>query len=127
MKPGNVAQIEHRELQSKSAEKFSLSAVLSDLAGFKDLFIHHEILPPGRRSSSPHAHSHREEMIFVLEGEPTAHSGDQAFKMKPGDFLALPPGQDHFHFIENETQHEVRLLVVASNPKDDRVIYPHTE
>jgi uncharacterized cupin superfamily protein len=122
--PKNIADLNHRELQSsKTGEKFSLSAALSDSFGFKDVFIHHEIIPPGRRSSSPHAHTHREEMIFVLEGAPVAHVGSESYQLKPGDYLGFPPGRENTHVVENPTSEPVKLLVIASNPAEDEVLY----
>jgi len=124
MKSLNVENLEHRELVNRTGtEKFSLSAALSDLVGFKDVFIHHEVLPPGRRASSSHAHSHREEMIFVLRGTPTAFLKGKSMDLRPGDFIGFPPGSDNFRFVENRTEQDVTLLVIASNPKEDRVIY----
>jgi hypothetical protein len=40
-----LGAVEHRELRSaRSGETFSLSALLSDLVGFKGVFVHHEII-----------------------------------------------------------------------------------
>jgi uncharacterized cupin superfamily protein len=122
----SVAETPHQELRSLSGEAFSLSAVLSEAVGFKDLFVHHEILPPGRRASGPHAHTHREEMIFVLEGFPVAHLGAKRLELKPGDYVGIAPGGEGLHFIENPSDGEVRLLVVASNPAGDQVRYPRS-
>jgi uncharacterized cupin superfamily protein len=124
LKPIHLSQLNHLELQSqKTGEKFSLSANLNEAFGFKDLFIHHEIIPPGRRASSPHAHSHREEMVVVLEGNPIAHLGSEHFQLKPGDFIGFRPGKENSHFVENPTSEEVKLLVIASSPVEDQVIY----
>jgi len=76
-KKQSVSELSHVKLQSKkTGEGFPLSAILSDPLGFKDIFVHHEIIPAGRRSSSPHAHSRREEMIYVLSGTVFAHSSN---------------------------------------------------
>lgn len=119
-----ISQLDHVELQSKkSGEKFSLSAVLSESLGFKDIFVHHEIIPPGRRSSAPHAHSRREEMIYVLSGTVTAHCGEQRHELIPGDFFGFEPSKLENHYVVNNSKAEARLLVIASNPKDDKVTY----
>ena len=90
MKINNIDDMVHVELvSSKSGEVFSKSAVLTELLGFKDIFVHHEILLPGRRSSAPHRHTLREEMAFILMGAPTAYLGDKIYKLKAGDFLGL--------------------------------------
>jgi uncharacterized cupin superfamily protein len=123
--PLNLKTLQHSELQSKNTgEKFSFSLIMSDCFGFKDVFIHHDILLPGRRSSSPHAHSHREELIYVVKGCPTAIFKDEKYRLTEGDFFGFPPGEDNCHYVVNESSEQVELLVVASNPPEDTVIYP---
>lgn len=120
----NFAELAHRELSSvKSGERFSLSAVLTDALGFKKIFVHHEVLPPGRRASAPHTHSSQEEMIFVLKGNPTAHIGDRATRLVPGDFIGFQPGTEKLHYVENSSTDEAELLVIASRDQGDHVHY----
>ncbi len=120
----SIKEIKHDELISKrTGEKFSLSAMLSDIFGFRDVFVHHEIIPAGRRSSSPHAHTHREEMIYVLSGSPDVFLQGEMKTLVPGDFIGFLPGRENIHCVVNNTKEDVRLLVIASNPKTDEVIY----
>lgn len=120
----NIAELAHRELSSaKSGEKFSLSAVLTDALGFKKIFVHHEVIPPGRRASAPHAHSSQEEMIFVLRGNPTAYIGDRAAMLAPGDFIGFQPSTEKLHYIENGSIDEAELLMIASRDQSDHVHY----
>lgn len=124
MKAYNVADIPHELLiSSKSGESFSSSAILSELFSCTKLFIHHEILSPGRRGSSPHRHTTQEEVVFVLEGFPTAHIGDKAITLKPGDVLGFPLDSQELHFMANETKSDVRYLVICSKETDDKVMY----
>ena len=51
-------------------ELMSIGAPLARLLGLGRIGIHHERLPPGRRTSYPHAESAEEEFAFVLEGRP---------------------------------------------------------
>ncbi|HIB5425108.1 TPA: cupin domain-containing protein, partial [Klebsiella pneumoniae] len=53
-----------------SPERFSIGAPLGRGLRLNRLGIHHERLPPGRRTSYPHAESDEEEFIYVLEGYP---------------------------------------------------------
>jgi uncharacterized cupin superfamily protein len=119
----NVSDLQHEQLiSSKSGEMFSRSAILTELLSCRKIFVHHEILSPGKRASSPHRHKIQEEMIFVLEGFPTACLGNQTQQLKPGDFLGFKPGSRELHYIENTTQENVRFLVICSNEEDDQVI-----
>ncbi len=124
MRALNIHSLEHRELQSsRTGEKYSLSLDISELVGCKDFFVHHEIIPPGRSASAPHSHSHREEMVVVLEGTPTAHLSGKTFPLKTGDFMRFPPGSENVHFVRNESDAPARILVIASNPETDQVMY----
>ena len=55
-----------------SNERFSVGAPLARRLGLGRIGIHHERLPPGRRTSYPHAESDEEEFVYVLEGYPEA-------------------------------------------------------
>lgn len=115
----NISDLEHQQLSSSSGEIFSKSAILSELFSYRKIFIHHEILSPGKRASSPHRHTAQEEMIFVLEGFPTAHLGNQAEQLKPGDMIGFKPGSKELHYIENTTDRDVRFLVICSKETDE--------
>lgn len=124
----SFAKLIHHELvSSKTGEKFSHSAVLSEYLGIKNLFVHHEILPPGRRASAPHSHSKREEMIIVLKGRAIAHRGGQHFELSPDDFLGFQAGDSELHWIENTSSQDVHLLVIATASPGDEVLYHRTE
>ena len=124
VKAYNINTLEHTELvSSTSGEVFSKSAILSELFAHRDIFVHHEIIPPGKRSSSAHTHTLREEMVFILQGSATVHFGDQILQLQPGDFIGFKPNSTELHFIENKTVEEVRLLVICSNPTNDQVVF----
>jgi len=124
----NVNALSHEQLvSSKTGEVFSKSAVLTELFSCQKLFVHHEILSPGKKASAPHRHTTQEELIFVLDGFPTAHLGDQAVRLTPGDFVGFNPGSEDLYFIENTTNEDVRFLVICSKQKDDHVIFQQAE
>ena len=60
--------------------------------GLSRIGINYEILRPKDRSSWPHAHSHDEEFIFILEGNPDMWIDGEIYPLKPGDCIGLPPG-----------------------------------
>jgi uncharacterized cupin superfamily protein len=124
MKIYNLGEIKHRELSSGSTpEMFSTSAALADLLGFKNICIFHDTVPPGRRSSLPHIHTRKEEMVFVLAGTPTLRLGDEVATLKPGDFVGFRPGEGPLHVLENHSDEDFQILVIASNPNDDVPLY----
>lgn len=116
----NIHSTTHQHLiSSKTGEHFSQSAILLNSP---NLFIHHEILLPNHRSSSPHTHTHREETILVLTGHPTLHLGSHSQSLKPGDFIHLPP-HSPLHTIENTSTSPCTLLVICSNPPTDQTLH----
>ena len=101
--------------------------MLTDELGLKDLFVHHEIIPPGRRSSGAHFHSRREEMVLVLEGQVTAWCNGAELALAAGDFAGFPPGSVNAHYLRNDSDAPARVLVICSNPPDDQVEYVATD
>ncbi|HDR2822314.1 TPA: cupin domain-containing protein [Enterobacter bugandensis] len=108
-----------------SNELFSIGSPLARSLGLRRIGIHHERLPPGRRTSYPHAESDEEEFIYVLEGYPEAWINGYLWKLEPGDSVGFPAGTGVCHTFINNTEEEVRLLVVGeANKKHNRIYYP---
>ena len=110
------------------SELVSIGAPLGRMLVLTRLGIHHERLPPGRRTSYPHAESAEEEFVFVLEGEPGGWIDGHLHRLRPGDAVAIPAGTGIAHTVINDTDREARLLVVgeATNP-ENRIYYPLRE
>lgn len=122
IKSFNVRKTEHTSLVTPEGETLSNSLVLTNFFNFKDLFVHHEILDPGKRASRAHAHSHREEMIFILSGKCEINQGGIKAVLEEGDFVGVLPNSEPY-FISNNFKDEVKFLVICSNPKEDQVFY----
>lgn len=106
-------------------ELMSVGAPLGAFFGLTRLGIHHERLPPGRRTSLPHAESEEQEFVYVLEGEPDVWLDGHLHRLKPGDAVGFPAGTGIAHSFLNNTDSEVRLLVVGERPKaENRIVYP---
>lgn len=108
-----------------SGELHSIGSALGKRLGLTKLGIHHELLPPGRRTSWPHAESHEEEFVFVLEGHPDVWIDGYLHRLVPGDAVAFPSGTGIAHSFLNNTDREVRLIVIGERSKpENRVNYP---
>jgi uncharacterized cupin superfamily protein len=109
----------------RSDELLSIGSPFSRVFNFEKLGIHHEELPPGRRTSFPHAESAEEEFIFVIEGTPDAWIDGYLHRLGSGDGVGFLPGTGIAHTFINNTDKIVRLLVVgeASKP-ENRIVYP---
>ncbi|MGK9230823.1 cupin domain-containing protein [Inquilinus limosus] len=106
-------------------ERLSIGAPFGRHFGLTRIGIHHERLPPGRRTSYPHAESHEEEFVYVVEGTPDAWLDGVLHRLGPGDAVGFPAGTGQCHTFINNTEAEVRLLVVGETPKrENRIYYP---
>jgi uncharacterized cupin superfamily protein len=108
-----------------SDEVLSIATHLGRPLGLTRLGVRIERVPPGRRTSWPHAHSHEEELLYVLEGEPDVWVNGQVHRLKPGDVVGFPAGTGVAHTLINNGRADVRVLVVGENrPTEDKLIYP---
>jgi len=109
-------------------ELMGIGAPLARALGLTRLGIHHVRLLPGRRTSYPHAESAEEEFVFVVEGEPDVWIDGVLHRLRAGDAVAFPAGTGICHSFLNNTEDEVRLLVVGETAKaENRVRYPRNE
>jgi uncharacterized cupin superfamily protein len=106
-------------------ELLSISASFSPHFNLMQLGIHHEMLKPGRRTSWPHAEADEEEFVYVLEGEPDLWLDGHVRRLKPGDAAGFPIRTGIAHSFINNTDTDVRLLVVGqASLRRARVHYP---
>jgi uncharacterized cupin superfamily protein len=109
-----------------SDELMGIAAPFGPAFGLTKLGVDHLRLPPGRRTSLPHAHSSEEEFVFVIAGEPDVWINGDLHRLKPGDGVGFPAGTGIAHSFLNNTQSEVVLLVVGETGEGDehRLLYP---
>ncbi|MEM7131850.1 MAG: cupin domain-containing protein [Chloroflexota bacterium] len=111
----------------QSDEILSIASSFGRHMGLTRLGIHHELVPPGRRTSWPHAESDIDEFVYVIEGNPDVWLDGTLHRLSPGDGVAFPYGTGEAHTFLNNTESDVRLLVVgeksATRPKN-RLVYP---
>jgi uncharacterized cupin superfamily protein len=96
-----------------SDELTCISASFSPHFNLMRLGIHHERLLPGRRISWPHAEADEEEFVYVIEGNPDLWLDGHVKRLKPGDGVGFPAGTGLAHTFINNTETDVRLLVVG--------------
>jgi uncharacterized cupin superfamily protein len=108
-----------------SDERLTISASFSERFGLMRLGIHHERLKPGRRASWPHAEADEEEFVYVIEGEPDLWVDGYLKRLRPGDGVGFPAGTGIAHTFINNTDSDVRLLIVGeASRKRSRIHYP---
>ena len=86
---------EYSHVYPQSEEAMGPARSVGSAAGLVRLGINLQRLPPGRRSSWPHAESDEEEFVYVIEGEVDAWVDGELHRMLAGDFAAFPPAQEY--------------------------------
>ena len=90
----------HQQLQSKSTnEQYSLCYVISEALKSKQLFFHHDIIAPSKRSSAPHRHTHIEEVLYIIKENVTIIYNDQKQIVEKGSFILFDPIETNFHYL----------------------------
>ncbi len=108
-----------------SEEMLSISASYSNPFNLMRIGVHHERLPPGRRLCWPHTEADEEEFVFVIEGTPDLWLDGHVKRLSPGDGVAFPAGSGLAHTFMNNTEADVRMLVVGeASRRRSRVHYP---
>lgn len=101
-----------------------VATALGRLLGLERFGVNHETIEPGGRSSTPHAHSHEEEFVYVVDGHPTLWLDGHTKPLAPGDCAAFPAGTGIAHSFLNDSDAPIRLLIIGLPHPDDRVFYP---
>lgn len=116
---------EHTHVYPQSTEPMGPTRRLGKAAGLERIGINIQRLPPGTRSSWPHAEENEEELVYVLEGEVDAWIDGEVHRMRRGDLAAFPAGTGIAHCFINNTREEVVLLVGGeAAKKGSRIFYP---
>jgi uncharacterized cupin superfamily protein len=125
---------EHTHVYPHSDEPMGPVRRLGKAAGLERIGINIQRLPPGSRSSWPHAEENEEEFVYVIEGAVDAWIDGRIHRMGPGDLAAFPAGTGICHcFINNGINiqrlppgsTDATLLVGGEAPKaGSRIFYP---
>jgi uncharacterized cupin superfamily protein/RimJ/RimL family protein N-acetyltransferase len=107
-----------------SEELHSIGSPLGKATGLHRIGVHHELLPPGRRTSFPHAEREEEELVYVIEGAPDVWLDGETHRLVPGDCVGFPAKTGIAHTFLNDTDEDVRLLVVGERIPGALVHYP---
>ena len=117
-------QFNHTQLASqKTGEIYSLSEVVSQRLGSKQLFIHHDIIAPGNKSSGPHRHTIIEEAVYIVKGTATVVEGKIESVAAQGTVILFDPKDEEVHFLVNRTDQNVETMTFSINSDFDLVVF----
>lgn len=109
----------------QSSERMGPVRRLGNAAGLGRIGVNLQRLPPGTRSSWPHAEENEEEFVYVLEGKVDAWIDGDLHSMVAGDLAAFPAGTGICHCFINNGTREALLLVGGETAKQgSRIFYP---
>jgi uncharacterized cupin superfamily protein len=116
---------ENAHIYPQSTEPMGPVRRMGQLAGLVRLGINLQRLPPGTRSSWPHAEENEEEFVYVVEGQVDAWINGELHPMVAGELAAFPAGTGIAHCFINNSGSEVLLLVGGEAAKPgSRIHYP---
>ena len=108
-----------------SDEKLCPGRPIGRAAGLVKSGVHVERLPPGTRTSWPHAEADEDEWAYVLQGAPSVWIDGVVYALRAGDFVALPSGTGVCHTFLNDSEDDARILVGGERSRPEhRIFYP---
>jgi uncharacterized cupin superfamily protein len=96
---------------------------LGDLFGLKAFGVNLTRMKLGALSALHHRHSRQDELIYILDGNPTLVTDDGESTLGPGMCAGFPAGGTAHHLV-NRTDREVVYLEVGDRTQGDEVDYP---
>lgn len=116
---------EYAHVYPQSTEPMGPVRTLGKAAGLQRIGINLQRLPPGTRSSWPHAEEDEEEFVYVIEGEVDAWIDGTLHRVKAGDLVAFPAHTGISHcFINNGTREALLLVGGDAARPGSRILYP---
>lgn len=114
-----LAELTDAQHSNRGGRRSSLGAQ----QGLTRIGIHYDIVPPGNRTSRPHAESAEEEFVFVLKGRPDAWIDGELHPLVEGDAVAFPAGTGIAHSFLNNSGEDVHLVVVGEHERPGNKLY----
>jgi uncharacterized cupin superfamily protein len=96
---------------------------LGDLFGLKNFGVNLTRLASGGESALLHRHSRQDELIYILEGEPTLVTDRGEVALKAGMCAGFAAGGPAHHLV-NRTDRDVVYLEIGDRSGGDEVSYP---
>jgi uncharacterized cupin superfamily protein len=96
---------------------------LGDVFGLSNFGVNLTRLAPGGESALLHRHSRQDELVYILEGEPTLVTDRGEMLLRPGMCAGFPAG-GVAHQLVNRTGRDVVYLEIGDRTAGDEGSYP---
>ena len=98
--------------------------VLGDVFGLTNFGVNLTRLPPGAISALRQAHTRQDELVYILEGEPTLVTDAGETRLKAGMVAGFKAGTGDAHQLVNRGRTDVVFIEVGDRTPADEVVYP---
>ena len=98
--------------------------VLGDVFGLTNFGVNLTRLPPGAASALRHAHTRQDELVYILEGEPTLVTDAGETRLRPGMCAGFKAGTGDAHHLVNRGARDAVFIEVGDRSAGDAVAYP---
>jgi uncharacterized cupin superfamily protein len=99
----------------------------SEYFKFQRIGINYFEIPPGYRTSRPHAEKCEDEFIYVISGEIDCWFNGKIKRMKSGDSIGFPAGTGVGHSFINNSVSVAELFVAGERTKSENQYHFHLE
>ena len=97
---------------------------LGEYFGLTNFGVNLTRLKPGASSALRHAHTHQDEFVYVVEGNPVLVTNDGEEWLSPGMCVGFPHGTANAHHLVNRTRADVLYLEIGDRTPGDVATYP---
>jgi uncharacterized cupin superfamily protein len=84
-------------------------------------------IPPGESICPYHYEYAEEEWLIVLKGNPTVRHPEGSDRLDPWDAVLFPTGPEGAHWVGNETEEPVRVLMFSTVMTPAATVYPDSD
>jgi uncharacterized cupin superfamily protein len=102
-------------------------ARLARQAGARELGASLYEFPPGQATFPYHAHTANEELLVVIEGQPSLRTPSGWRELDRGDVVSFPAGPEGAHQVANRSPHAARVLVISTMVAPEVNLYPDSD
>lgn len=96
---------------------------VGDAGGLTQFGANIVILEPNAKSSLRHWHLNEDEFVMITQGDVTLIDDAGETKMTVGDCAAFPAGEENGHHFVNQSNTEVRFLVIGTRAANETGTY----
>lgn len=93
----------------------------------KKVAAHYFKIPPGYRTSEPHAESMEEEFVYIISGEIDLWLNGRIKKMSRGDCIGFPAGTGIGHCFINNYHNDCEIFVSGDRTKPENQYHFHLD